>query len=322
MIVGAPRSGTNWLGKIFDSHPAVIYRREPSGSAAPSDFPANCAAEDIPLYTDAVRRHVARLMAMRAAESSATRPIFAKSFQPLPAAFIRRTLALAIRAGEGVPFAAAFFRRIPIADFISGDAGSVTYVVESVSLIGAVALLAKALPQSRVVLVFRHPCGQIASIKRAVAAGRTLGGLFGPRTLTTANAHTLGMKEHYEAMPMLDRWAWAWALMHAKLFEGVRDLPNVRVLCYESFCEAPIAQARELIRFARLSWADETQRFVEETSGVNRRRRSLGRFGNPTEMATKWKRELTGEEIARVADIVEHVLPTFPLDIRESAQAL
>ena len=29
LIVGAPRSGTTWLAKIFDSHPATLYRHEP-----------------------------------------------------------------------------------------------------------------------------------------------------------------------------------------------------------------------------------------------------------------------------------------------------
>ena len=28
MVLGAPRSGTSWVGKIFDSHPDVLYRRE------------------------------------------------------------------------------------------------------------------------------------------------------------------------------------------------------------------------------------------------------------------------------------------------------
>jgi hypothetical protein len=29
IILGLPRSGTTWISKILDSHPAVVYRHEP-----------------------------------------------------------------------------------------------------------------------------------------------------------------------------------------------------------------------------------------------------------------------------------------------------
>jgi hypothetical protein len=32
LVVGAPRSGTTWLGKILDSHPHVVYRHEPNST--------------------------------------------------------------------------------------------------------------------------------------------------------------------------------------------------------------------------------------------------------------------------------------------------
>ena len=35
LLFGMPRSGTTWLGKIFDSHPQVLYRHEPDYLAAP-----------------------------------------------------------------------------------------------------------------------------------------------------------------------------------------------------------------------------------------------------------------------------------------------
>jgi hypothetical protein len=310
LIIGVPRSGTSWLGKIFDSHPSVIYRHEPDDVAAQPDFPGICAKEDIPRYTNAARRYVAHLTTVRQVKSSGTRPVFAKPFQPFAAALMRRTLAIALRAGEAIPLAAAWLKRIPIPDFISGDAVAITYVIKSVSLIGAIGLLASAVPESRIIAMYRHPCGQIASIKRAVAGGFTRGGLFGPRVLATAAARELGMtRELYEAMPMLDRWAWAWAFVHAKLFDEARNFANVRLLRYESLCEAPIAQARDLMAFARLSWAEETHRFIEETTRSSGRERYFSLFRNPMEAATKWQRELSAEEVAHVTGIVERVLP-------------
>jgi Sulfotransferase family len=310
LIIGAPRSGTSWLGKIFDSHPSVIYRHEPDNVVAQPDFPGICPIEDIPCYIGAAQRYVAQLTTVRQVKSSGTRPTFAKPFQPFPAPVVRRTLALALRVGEAVPPAAAWAKRIPIPDFISGDAAAITYVIKSVSLIGAVALLAHALPEGRIIAVFRHPCGQIASLKRAVAAGFTRGGLFGPRVLATSSARELGMtRERYEAMPTLDRWAWAWAFVHAKLFEEARDLSNVRLLRYESLCEAPIEQARELMAFARLPWAGETSRFIDKTTRSSGRERYFSLFRNPMEAATKWKNELSAAEIAHFTGIIERVLP-------------
>ena len=29
LLVGLPRSGTTWVGKIFDSHPSTLYLHEP-----------------------------------------------------------------------------------------------------------------------------------------------------------------------------------------------------------------------------------------------------------------------------------------------------
>ena len=31
-IIGLPRSGTTWIGKVFDSHPTVFYQHEPDYS--------------------------------------------------------------------------------------------------------------------------------------------------------------------------------------------------------------------------------------------------------------------------------------------------
>lgn len=308
-IIGVPRSGTTWLGKIFDSHPWVLYRHEPDAAIPTPGFPGFCPVAEIPRYADAMRRYVAELTAVRRVKTSGTRPIFAKPYQRPAAALVRRALATGLRIGEAVPPAAAWAKRVPIPDLIARDDPRITYVVKSVSLIGAVGLLASAVPESRTIAVVRHPCGHIASVLRGAAAGQR-GGLFGPRVLATPRARELGMtRTDYEALPILDRWVWAWAFAHAKLFAEMGSLSNVRLLRYESLCAAPLDKAREAMTFAGLSWTRKTDQFIAATTRSARRERYFGLFRDPMEAATKWRRELSADQIARITGIVEEALP-------------
>ena len=42
IIIGAPRSGTTWLAKVFDSHTGVFYRHEPDQLAGRDFRPVIC----------------------------------------------------------------------------------------------------------------------------------------------------------------------------------------------------------------------------------------------------------------------------------------
>ncbi|HUC72377.1 MAG TPA: sulfotransferase [Stellaceae bacterium] len=310
LIIGATRSGTSWLGKIFDSHPNVLYRHEPDDVIRLKALPLVCPVEDIPRYVDAAQRYVARLTAVRQIKASGTWPVFAKQFQPFPAPFVRRALVLGVRAAQEVSPAADWLKRIAIPDLISGGRSQISYVVKSVSMLGNAALLAAALPESRIIAVFRHPCGYIASIKRGLS-DRIMGrDPSRPMVLATTRARELGFtKERYNQMPVLDCHVWAWAFLHAKLFEETAKLPNVHLLRYEDLCRDPMAQAQELLAFAHLAWAEETGNFIERSTRSSGRERYFSLFRNPMEAATKWKRELSADEIAHFTGIVEQVLP-------------
>ena len=39
LLFGQPRSGTTWIGKIFDSHPDTLYRHEPDSGSALKSIP-------------------------------------------------------------------------------------------------------------------------------------------------------------------------------------------------------------------------------------------------------------------------------------------
>jgi hypothetical protein len=315
LILGAPRSGTSWLGKIFDSHPGVIYRHEPDDVIRQQEFPGICQVDEIPRYQAAARRYIAQLTTVRQIKASGTWPIFAKPFQPFPAPIIRRALVIGVRAGEAIAPDAGWLKRIPIPDFIRGEAAAdsaaaIVYVIKSVSLLGATALLANALPESPIIAIFRHPCGQIASIKRGLSVRSARGDMFGAGVLATTRARELGFTtEDYEKLPLLERWVCGWAFTHAKLLEDIRGLANVRLLRYEDLCQNPMQQARELAAFAGLSWSEEVARFIRRSTGRGDSRRYHSLFRDPIVAATKWKRELAPAEIERYMSIVNRVLP-------------
>ena len=64
LLLGAPRSGTTWLGKIFDSHPDVLYRHEPDTLDRGGDLPKMVPVADIPAWSAEARAYLLRLAAL------------------------------------------------------------------------------------------------------------------------------------------------------------------------------------------------------------------------------------------------------------------
>jgi hypothetical protein len=314
LLLGVPRSGTTWLGKIFDAHPRVIYRHEPD-AVLPPTFPAHCPSEEIERYAGAVQHYIPQLVNVRRLKASGTVPIFPKPFQPFAASLVRRGIVVGARMVEAAMPSVAWPKRIEIPDFVRDDRAAIMYVVKSVSLIGATALLARVLPASRIIVIYRHPCGQLASVKRGISVKTMgVGTMFGAYLATTSRAREIGFtEEDYERLPLLEQWVYGWAFTHAKLFREVADLTNVRLVKYEDLCTMPMQQARALIEFSGLPWSGSVGRFIEESTRPARRQGYYSLYRDPMMSAEKWRQELTVGEVDRYMAIVDEVLPgLFP----------
>ena len=64
LLFGPSRSGTTWIGKIFDSHPTAIYRHEPDAVHPLSDVPLIIDRHDYDQYAPLLRAYTDSLRGM------------------------------------------------------------------------------------------------------------------------------------------------------------------------------------------------------------------------------------------------------------------
>ena len=81
MVMGLPRSGTTWLGKIFDCHPQTFYSHEPDSVHRFRDVPLLVAHEAIEEYRSALLRHVDAIREVRSIRVLGKMPLFGRGMK-------------------------------------------------------------------------------------------------------------------------------------------------------------------------------------------------------------------------------------------------
>ncbi|MGE4044091.1 MAG: sulfotransferase [Acetobacteraceae bacterium] len=259
LLLGAPRSGTTWFAKIFDSHPDVRYCHEPDEvSPAPPD-----------LTDDDIRPLLRRWSECRAPRTSTKRPFFRKSWQS-PAGFVAHTvIATAISAAGRLPDPFRRFSDMPVPQ--CGDETRARLVIKSVRWCQGAGTFARALPDGRTVLIIRNPCAQIASLLRGAQEGR-----FELREGGTLPFNQAGARRHaarhgvepacFDALPVAAQVAWDWAFFNETAVNGLNGLPNTHIVIYRDLITAPEQVARKALAFAGLGWNEQTAGFVKRST--------------------------------------------------------
>jgi Sulfotransferase family len=293
LIVGAPRSGTTWLAKIFDSHPDILYRHEPDEAV-----PARDSIEaSVTLW---IRQHDSR--------TAGKRPFFAKSWQTPPERAMRTALA----------YAGAAANRIGLPDWPIPDLGDVDrarVVIKSVRLSAGIGAFARAYPGGRALLILRHPCGQVASVMRGTRDGRfdlAEAGTDMPFDEATVIAFAArhGMDEPaFQRQPDAAKYAWSWREFCETAFCSIAGLNNAHVVIYEDLCAHPVTQARAILSLAGLALHRQVETFLASSTRHDGRAGYYAVVRNSIAAAERWRTEMTPED----QDAVRAVVRDSPL---------
>jgi len=307
LLLGAPRSGTSWLGKIFDSHPDVLYRHEPDTVLRTWDLPWMCTRDDVDTYADAARLYLRQLIGIATLKTAGSRPMFPKRFESTPARLARTAIIHMLQAADLAKVSRRLTRTMHIPDFIDPAAHpQLRVVIKSVSSRGRARLFAEALPGARIIFILRDAWGQVASMQRGAALGKFEDGVPVAELLETAQAARYGLTEaNFTRLPQVEQFAWNWAILNEKAIDDLGGLERVKVLKYQDLCEHPLEQARALLAFAGLPWDSQTEAFLQRSTTYAGPDRYYAVFRNTASAVDRWRQELSEDDQQRINQVVQ-----------------
>jgi hypothetical protein len=304
LVVGLPRSGTTWIGKIFDSHPRTLYLHEPDSAVPMNGIPL--IAESIAPGMDRIKilATLARTTNVRLARVTGALPHFPKTYRTTVRDWSHRWLAV------GAKVCSRVLGEFNVPDlFIESPRNPVRLVWKSVESIGRTGLLARLMPDWRIIHIARHPCGWIDSQKRGHRENR-----FSSDDRkdwwrfdllqATSPARRRGLSEaSFRTMSDLERDAWSWVLWNEIAAEATEGLTNVMTILYEDVCSSPVDQSRRIFSFAGLDWHPQSEAFVTRSVSTHREN-YYSIYRDPLAAANKWRRSISPEELRVVESIM------------------
>ena len=305
LLFGLPRSGTTWVGKIFDSHPQTLYRHEPD-SVRRLSMPLFPEPNDAPVYAEQVRTLLAEMPQMRESKVVGKMPLFPKAYLSSPAFALKRAGILGAKAvgrvssGFPVPF-------LPRAE----RAGRGRIVWKSIESLGRLGAILEILDDAVAIHLMRHPCGYISSVLRGEAAhtfvdNRPSSDDYGlmEMLLSSVSAGKYGLTlDVLRELTPEERLAWRWVLINEKAIEDTAEGGRAKAVSYDALCRDPAGVGREMFDFVGLDWDAQTARFVaQSTASEDSSYYSV--FKDPLRAAMRWREELAPDAIKRIMTVV------------------
>ena len=260
-LLGYPRSGTSWLGSIFNAHPTVTYRHECLGKKSESlgTLYAKIKRGE-PLDTKEIELVV---QILGYAHPDVDRPpFFRKEYLTLDWPIVRW---LMWATSQKISLLETAYQRM----FTVGRSKPDTLVVKETGSSYVMVPAMRALSPDAIVLLFRHPYRIISSIQRGVAA-RVFSAATESQRKTFWSTHRqhsylmqLSLSER-DILALTDSGfrSLLWRVHLEDTLMLMRERPNVAVVLYEELANDPIARTKQLFHEIGLPFTEQVNRFI------------------------------------------------------------
>lgn len=301
ILSGPPRSGTSWLGKLFDSHPRTLYRHEPDSIPPWPSFPFYID-KDYETHAASLVQFVRELPFCRTAKVSASLPGFPKTYLAPGIRQVVRASLYAVKALE------TFGLRLAVPRYCLPRAQQAYVVVwKTIASSGRLGFFAEVLQDKRIIHILRHPGAIVASQLRGIHFNKFDQNFkayddydtFEDLLQSPAGQRSGLSMEALKQMTAVERLARSVLLNMENAVAAIEGRPDCKLLVYEELCARRFEVMEELLRFCDLPFAPQVRDFLT-ASGAKHRSRYYSVFKDPLAAASQWRRELSSADQALV----------------------
>jgi len=294
------RSGTTWLAKILDSHPATLYRHEPDRPPIFPTLPILADRDQADRYRAALAEFSHALPSLERVGTSGTLPVFRKKEEGVFRFQCRRVTTSVTRLASK----RLGNIRVPRA-FQLTNADNLRVVWKSVWSVGRLGCLVQALQPIQVIFLIRHPCGVIFSRRRGVEQRKMAPVMPDEFAALIQSSSSVADRilAKTELRDTVDLEAFRWAVLNSHAVSELRDQVGCMVIRYEDLCEDPYSAMRDILQTTNLPWDSQVERFIRHsTTSTSRRFYGLHR---ELKHVDPWHLSVPGETKKRVLQIIE-----------------
>jgi hypothetical protein len=309
LLFGLPRSGTTWVGKIFDSNKHTLYMHEPDTWHRLRKMKILATKDDEfgDHYSEMVSNMLVDVLESAPDRVFGKTPVFQKQFLN-PLQFYCFTVSIYLNK---------IFQRLslnwPIYNISQTVKDGNSLVWKSIESVGRLGIIHESIKDCRSVLILRHPAGYIASVLRGESKEQFTDKKpsaddinFLQLLLDSQSSKKFNLKiQDFEAMTDVERLAWRWVILYEHALDNFSPENNSYILKYEALCEHPAETTEDMFQQVGLEMGTQTHDFLQQSTEGNSDSSYYSVKKDPLMSAYNWKRQLTETQQQQILDVLK-----------------